>query len=139
MNKFLVIISFVILQSCYENDECKSAYAGIFMIDTTLMHNQVLKAIISEHRWDTIRLISSPDGKYHFSGNDTLLKNCEGNWFPKSNDIEGNCFGYIDQKNRTENTSRMPFDIWVEIRGEAYFLPFRKINSLNMNFTHVKP
>ena len=58
-----------------------------------------------------------------------MLKECEGKWWITSNDVEGNCFGHVKQKNIKTDITGIAFDIRIKIFNEAYSLPFRKIDS----------
>jgi hypothetical protein len=119
----------VILVSCYRNETCRPYYIGEFRIDTTQIGNSQCLVYVKKYRWDTIKLISKDNGKYFFETEDERLKECEGKWWTSSNNIEGECFGHIKQKNLKADISKMAFDITIIISNEAYSLPFRKVNS----------
>ena len=116
--------------SCYNNNTCRPNYIGTFSIDTSQIINPIAKKYVQEYRFDTVRLISNSKGKYYFQGNNTIIKEYEGEWFTKSDDIEGNCSGYIRQKNMNQAFPRIAFDIYIRIQNETYILPFRKIKSI---------
>ncbi len=115
--------------SCYKNDSCKTNYFGIFKIDTFNISNNFVKELIKKNRLDTITLISTEKGKYYFQEKIPLLEGCSGNWHTESNNIEGDCTGYIRQQNMDREFARMPFDILIRINNETYVLPFRKVTS----------
>ena len=117
------------LASCYRNEECKPFYIGQFKIDTSIISNPACLNYVKKYRWDTVKLISGDNGKYFFETDDKMLKECEGKWWISSNDIEGNCFGHVKQKNLNTDIMGMAFDISIKISGESYSLPFRKIDS----------
>ena len=115
--------------SCYyKNENCKPYYIGEFKIETNLITDSSLLEYTRIHKWDTVKLISRKDGKYFFAGADNL-KECEGVWRTNSNNLEGNCFGHVKQKNMENEFIRSPFDIWIKISDKTYTLPFRKIDS----------
>jgi hypothetical protein len=128
MKIFLFIITCSLFTACVNNKECTPNYIGVFRIDTSAIGNSKCKEYVQQFRWDTIKLISTADGDFTFSTSDKRIKDCEGRWFTTSDDIEGNCFGDIKQKNMDLETIRSPFDILIKISEEAYFLPFRKID-----------
>ncbi len=122
-----LIILLLLFASCYENKTCQPYYVGIFEIDTSLMVGLTQKEFVLNHKWDTAKLISNEKGIYFFNISDKILKQSEGIWYSKSNDIEGNCFGYIKQNNLNEAFIRSPFDIMVIVDDTTRFtLPFRK-------------
>ena len=129
--KFALIIGMIsiTLVSCYQNNSCRPSYIGTYMIDTSLITDPDTRINILNRHWDTVRLFSNNDGSYHFSTSDVLLKQSEGKWTTKSNDIEGNCFGYVWQKNMSREFIRQPFDIFVRLHADTYILPFRRIPS----------
>lgn len=128
IHKYL-IIGCLFWISCRQNENCKVYYIGEFRIDTSLITTIQAKKYVIMNRWDTVLLISDEKGSYSFLTEDRALKECEGSWHVKSTDMEGNCFGYIKQNNRSQSTIRIAFDIWISISGDAYFLPFRKIRA----------
>jgi hypothetical protein len=127
MKKYLIILLSIFFTACVDNKECVPYYIGVFQIDTNATGNPKWKEYVREFRWDTIKLISTADGHYKFNTLDKRIKDCEGNWFTTSNNIEGNCSGHIKQNNMATSFNSNPFDILIKISGEAYFLPFRKI------------
>jgi len=134
--KYLATFFLFFLVSCYRNEECKSFYIGRYKIDKSIISNLECLGYVNKYSWDTVTLISGDDGRYFFDTNDKMLKECEGKWWITSNDTEGNCFGHVKQKNLKTDILGMAFDIRIKIHGQAYCLPFRKIDSAG-NF--IKP
>jgi len=121
----IILVSF--LNSCVHNKTCTKNYIGTFSIDTNLI-NPEHKKTIHEKGWDTVRLVSDSAGNYQFNTNDEILKKSEGAWYTKSNDIEGNCIGYIKQKNLKQAISVSPFDVIIFINDTtSWRLPFRRV------------
>lgn len=89
------------------------------------------KKIIIDRKWDTVKLISSENGKFVFDSADPLLKQGEGVWKVKSNNIEGECFGYIKQNNPEDYISLNRFRILILLEDSSkIYLPFlQKSNS----------
>jgi hypothetical protein len=134
MYKFVFTFSICFwIYSCnsYKNETCKPSYIGTFLIDTNLVTNKIIKRQIIANHWDTVKLISGSNGKYFFRSDDLQLRSCEGKWYVKSNDLEGNCFGYVKQNNMNSTFISMPFDIWIIIDNETFTLPFRKVSNVS--------
>ncbi|MCP9752440.1 hypothetical protein [Ferruginibacter sp. HRS2-29] len=129
MKYVIIFISAVMFYSCVKNEECKQQYIGSFQIDTTLISNNKLKPYLKKYNWIKIVLRSDSTGHYSFEGADPFLKECEGTWSISSNNMEGNCTGFLTQKNIGRKVDRQPFDILIKIDGESYFLPFRKVGN----------
>ena len=125
--KFLFVISIVILTSCYENNTCAPSYVGVFLIDTSLLIDPLQKSYILKNGWDTVKLNSFVNGSYKFNISNKILQDIEGNWYIKSDNIDGECFGYIKQKDLQNAIIRNPFDIMLHVNDTIQFnLPFRK-------------
>jgi len=130
MTRVSLILLLFCLSSCYRNERCKPYYLGEFKINSNLITNPSCLNYVKEYKWDTVKLVSNENGKYFFETLDKQLKKCEGKWWITSNDIEGNCFGHIKQKNLESDIMGIAFDISIKINGDTYSLPFRKIDSL---------
>lgn len=128
--RIISVFFLFLLVSCYRNEECKPFYIGEFKIDTSIISNPACLNYVRKYNWDTVKLISNANGNYSFETNDERLKECEGEWWTSSDDIEGNCFGHVKQNNLERDIMGMAFDISIQIAGETYSLPFRKIDSL---------
>ena len=75
-----------------------------------------------------MKLISDSSGNYHFTSTAPILKKCEGKWYTSSDDTEGNCIGYVKQKNLKEETTGA-FSIVGEIEDTVRFIiPFKKVS-----------
>lgn len=127
--KYVSLILLLVMQACYTNKTCEPLYIGDYKIDINYISHPACLAIVKQYRWDTVRLTSDEGGKYFFQTNDPRLKACEGEWWVSSANIDGDCIGHIRQKNHDGDVSKPPFYISIEIEGEAYTLPFRKVNS----------
>ena len=125
----VVFILLVInISSCYEDKSCQKNYIGIFKLDSNLVSNQVQRLIINRYRYDTVKLYSNSDGIFKFDVKDKFLQDAEGSWFTKSNIIEGNCSGYIKQKNLLRAFISEAFDIMIIVDDSTRIdLPFRRI------------
>jgi hypothetical protein len=123
---FLLLV-FINLESCfyYKDDSCAKDYIGTYRLDTTFSNN-IARRIVKERQWDTTILISNSDGNYYISTTDPLLKEAEGTWYTKSNNLEGECIGYIKQNNSNHAISGGPFIL--TIRDTATFhIRFAKV------------
>jgi len=125
--KLLSFLSLTLcLSSCYQNKACEPNYIGTFIVDTSNLHS-TYKKIIVDHKWLTVKLISESNGKYYIDTNDPILKKCEGSWYTNSNNIDGDCFGYIKQKNQVNAFNTDAFNIHGNINDSIKFvLHFRK-------------
>ena len=114
-----------IISSCfnYKNETCRPYYIGTFTIDTNNLHVDY-KNIILQQGWMSVKLISDSTGNYYFNTNDPILKMCEGTWYTRSDNLDGECIGYVKQNNlRAEHTSG--FSIAGKIDDSINFiLPF---------------
>ena len=125
---FCFLAYLVQFSACYSDETCENAYIGVFKIDSSLVKDRLQRNYIYRNRWDTIKLTSKANGNYAFNVNDNLLNQSLGKWFTQSNNIEGNCSGYIKQLNLPYAFIRDPFDIMIIVDTNVRFsLPFRKL------------
>jgi hypothetical protein len=127
--KYYLISILILFASCYRNETCKHLYVGEYKIDTSIISNPKCLNYVKLYKWDTVKLVSKEDGKYFFETNDTKLKECEGEWWVNSTNIDGDCIGHIKQNNLEGSVSVSPFYIAIIISGEGFSLPFKKIDS----------
>jgi hypothetical protein len=122
---YLVLLSFLL--SCKEDKSCSKNYIGVFVIDTSFIKDSIQRNLVLKNKWDTIKLVSTKNGVYYFGTIDTILKKSEGSWYTKSNNFEGQCFGFIKQTNLQQPINLFQFDIMVFINDSLRFsLPFYK-------------
>jgi hypothetical protein len=128
-NGLILVCLISCLTSCYRNETCEPLYIGEFRIDPSIISNPKCLEYVKQYNWDTIKLISKDNGKYFFITDDVRLKECEGKWWVSSANVDGDCIGHIKQKNLKVDVSVPPFYIAIQVSGEGYSLPFRKLDS----------
>jgi hypothetical protein len=111
----LCIATLLNLTSCFNHVDknCARDYIGVFQVDTTFSPEPI-KRLIFTKGWDTLHLFSYKNGRYHINTNDPLLKDAEGRWYTESKNIEGDCIGYIKQKNLSTAIPKAPFILTIK-------------------------
>jgi hypothetical protein len=127
---FLLIFLSIYFYSCVHNDTCKKDYEGTFKLNLSDLKDTIIKNWIRQRHWDTVLLISKPDGKYYFNTTDQKLKECEGTWFTKSDNLEGDCIGYIKQNNLEHSSPVGPFIISI-LDSLRFSIQFVKIDPIS--------
>lgn len=126
---FLLAFVSICCYSCVHDDTCKKDYEGTFKLNLSYLEDTAIKNWVRERHWDTVLLISEPDGRYYFNTTDQKLKECEGTWFTKSNNVEGDCIGYIKQNNLDHSSPVGPFIISI-LDSKRFSVQFVKTDSL---------
>ena len=131
--KFLLsFVAFTIFHSCNLEDRCDENFklecVGIFGIDTLRLPISD-KNMVQENKWDTIKLISEPDGTYYFDTMDTIFKKLEGKWSIRPYKIDGQCMINIKQNDGVKNEGE-PFVITISPNNFKSMLIYftRRIN-----------
>jgi hypothetical protein len=127
--RYLLLLLLVFIVSCYKNETCKQFYIGEFRIDTNIISNPKCLEFVKLYRWDTVKLVSKTDGRYFFETKDKWLKECEGEWWVGSANMDGDCIGHVKQNNLSGEVAKPPFYISIKLLGESYTLPFKKERS----------
>lgn len=135
MKNLIVLIVFTLsICCCNSKKKCdigKDIF-GLYKLDTVLlieynnMDSTVLQ-IAKKRNWINSNLVASKE-IYNIKSSDSLLMNCSGKWEYYSNDLEGTCFLYIEQKfYNNGNLPKDPFNIYITFNHKQILLPFRKI------------
>ena len=115
MKSYLQLSSLLVLflAACSRNDTCKKDYQGIFKVNMSYFTDSAIAEFVESRHWDTVSLISDSNGSYYFNTSDKTLKESEGYWFVESDNIEGECIGYIKQNNLKHPVPVGPFVITI--------------------------
>jgi hypothetical protein len=92
--KALVICLIILITGCHENRTCAVFYIGEFKIDTTYLRPELIN-LVKGKQWDEVILSSNKNGMYTIKTEDRMLKDCDGSWWVQSDNLEGECIGYI--------------------------------------------
>jgi hypothetical protein len=95
--------------------------------------DSAISNFVASRHWDTVLLVSEANGRYYFKTNDRILKKCEGYWFVESDNLEGDCVGYIKQNNLRKPVPVAPFRIAVldSLRFSMQFFQIDSVDSVN--------
>ncbi len=124
----MILISLSMFSCNYlKNDSCSQNYIGVFQIDLSLVNVKDQIELIKIRNWSSIQLTGYSNGSYIINTSDSLLKSLEGIWFTRSENFDGDCIGYIKQKNQDFAIPRVYFDLVVNVpKLGVIILPFRR-------------
>lgn len=128
MTKVILLALFIVfvLTSCVRNNSCQDDYVGTFYVYMPHVSHKY-KDLVKERDWDKVKLISRKNGSYSILTDDPILKQSEGTWETESNNLEGECIGYIKQRNLRRAVPVAPFYLTVFVSDTVKFtLPFRQ-------------